>query len=84
MEIQRRICYKPVRPGSGRHPEEHRDDVRPGNDDAFFGAGPPLPRDGCGPDLSIDGTQHEMRRRLLRALPIRTDLHLQGWTGVTL
>ncbi len=38
-----------------------------------------LPR---GPDLPLDGTEHEMRRRLLRPLPVRAGLHLQGWAGL--
>ena len=37
-----------------------------------------------GRHLPLDGTQHEVRRRLLRPLPVRTALHLQGRPGFSL
>ncbi len=37
-----------------------------------------------GPDLRLYGAKHEVRRGLLRALPVRARLHLPGWAGFRL
>ena len=34
-----------------------------------------------GPDLSVDGAQHEMCHRPVRSLPVRSGFRLQGWPG---
>ena len=50
-------------------------------DDALYRAGAWSPGAARPPRLPLHGAEHEVRGGLLRSLPVRTELHLQGWSG---
>ena len=58
-----------------------RDGLRARGHDALYRDGTAEARRGGGAHLLVGGTQHEMRDRLLRPLPVRPDLRLQGRPG---
>src|ERR1035437_9449299 len=62
----------------------NRDGLRTRDHDALCHSRTGDPRAQARGHLSLDGTQYEVRRRILRSLPVRTVLYLQGRAGLSL
>ena len=64
--------------------ERRASDLRAGDHDAVRDLRGPGPQAAAGTDLHLDGTEHEVRAGLLRPLPARPGVRLQGRPGVHL